>query len=128
MRDAAPEVLLERQPHGPVEVLAIRRAEVIQAETIEQLGREIRQAVDASDAAGFVLDLARVRFMTSGALGLIIHLRAQLAERGRRLVMAGATGDVAHVLECTRLAKVIPIYTTADEAVRDIGCGPAAGR
>ena len=116
--------MLDREQRGHVEVLTVRQAEVVQAEIIERLGHTIRKAIDLSDATCFVLDLSAVRFMTSGALGLIIHLHAQLAERDRVFVLAAATDDVASALQRARLAEVLPVYATVEEAVRDQECPP----
>ena len=116
--------MLDRERRGHVEVLTVRQGEVVQAEIIERLGHTIRKAIDLSDAACFVLDLSAVRFMTSGALGLIIHLHAQLAERDRAFVLAAATDDVASALQRARLAEVLPVYATVEEAVRDQACPP----
>jgi len=119
MPDATPDAVLAREQRDHVEVLTVRQAEVVQAETIERLGHAIRQAIDASDATCFVLDLSAVRFMTSGALGLLIHLHAQLTERDRAFVVAGAAGEVASALARVRLAEVMPVHATVEEAVRD---------
>jgi anti-sigma B factor antagonist len=120
--------LVRRERRGVVDVLVVCAAEVVDAETVERVGRHLRQAIEGSDAVGFVIDLGQVRFLTSAALGFIIHLRAQLAERGRTLVLAGAAGDVAHVLECTRLAEVVRIYPSVEDGVRELGGqGPPGG-
>ena len=125
MPDATPDAMLGREQHGHVEVLTVRETEIVRAEVIERLGRGIRDAIKKSDATCFVLDLSAVRFMTSGALGLIIHLRAQLSGHDRVLVLAGAVGDVARVLECARLAEVMPVCATVEEALRRHACLPA---
>ena len=127
MPDATPDARLDREQRGHVEILKVLEAEIVEAETIERLGQRIRQAVHGSDATCFVLDLSAVRFMTSGALGLIIHLRAQLRDRDRAFVLAGATENVARVLQCARLAEVMPVYRTVEEAVRGHMCPPPAG-
>jgi len=111
--------LVERHRLGRVEVLTVRAAEVVDAEAIQRLGREVRQA--------FVLDLSEVRFLTSAALGLIIHLRAQLMEQGRRFALAGADGEVARVLACTRLPEIVPVYPSVEAAAKDLRCPPGGG-
>jgi anti-anti-sigma factor len=93
---------------------------MVKADVIEALGRELRRAIDGSHAQHFVLDLAVVRYMTSAALGMIINLRAHLADRGYTLALAGATGEVAHIFECTRLADVLPVFPSADAAVHNL--------
>lgn len=111
------EGLVSRHRHGRTEVLTVHPAELYQAQTIEALARDLRRAVEAAGASQFVLDLSAVRFMTSAAVGLLINMRAHLADRGYVFALAGATGEVAHVLECTRLASVMPVYPTLDAAL-----------
>ena len=112
--------VLERHRQGYVEVLAIRVAEIYQAEVIHRIGQAARQAFTDADVSAFVFDLSDVTFLTSGALGLLIHLRSQLQDQGRVLAIAGATGDVARVIACTRLAEVMPMYPSVEAAVRDL--------
>ena len=120
MTDRAPRRLVDRQPHGRADVLVVGVADIYQAEVTERLGRQIRQAIEASEAQAFILDLSAVRFLTSGALGLLINLRAQLAERHSGFALAAAAGEVAYVFECTRLAQVMPVYPTVEKALRDL--------
>ncbi|MBE3069232.1 MAG: STAS domain-containing protein [Planctomycetes bacterium] len=127
MPDLAPRPLIERRPRGGADVLVVGVAEIYEADITERLGRHVRRAIEASDAGAFVLDLSAVRFLTSGALGLLINLRAQLAERGYAFALAGATGEVAYILDCTRLAEVMPVYATVEQALRGLGVPPGCG-
>jgi len=106
-----------RRPHEGVAVLAVHATEISSAETIERLGRELRHALEAADVSAFVLDLSDVRFLTSAALGMILNIRAHLADRDCRLALAAASGEVARVLACARLAEVMPVCQTVPEAV-----------
>jgi anti-anti-sigma factor len=116
--------LLERHTVGPAVVLTVCAAEVYGADTIQRLAHEIRGAFRNAQASTFVLDLAGVRFLTSGALGMFIHLHAQLADQNRVFVLAGAEGEVARTLACTRLAEIVPVYANVESAVRNV-CRPA---
>jgi len=116
MAGHADKGLVERRQRGQVEVLHIRVAEAWQADTIEHLGQDLRAAIGASPHAAFVLDLSAVRFMTSAVLSLLINIRGHLQGRGYGFAVAGATGDVAKMVEHTRLADVMPVYRTVDEA------------
>jgi anti-anti-sigma factor len=111
--------LLERHTVGPAVVLTVRPAEVYAADTIQGVAREVREAFRDARAAAFVLDLSNVTFLTSGALGMFIHLRSQLAGQSRAFVLAGARGEVARTLACTRLAEIMPVYESVEAAVRN---------
>lgn len=127
MPDLAPQPLVERRPRGGADVLVVGVAEIYEADVTERLGRHVRRAIEASEAGAFVLDLSAVRFLTSGALGLLINLRAQLAERGYAFALAGAAGEVAYILDCTRLGEVMPVYPTVEQALRGLGVPPGCG-
>jgi anti-anti-sigma factor len=116
MAGHADKGMVERRQRGQVEVLHIRVAEAWQADTIEHLGQDLRAAIGASLNAAFVLDLSAVRFMTSAVLSLLISIRGHLQGRGYGFAVAGATGDVAKMVEHTRLPDVMPVYRTVDEA------------
>ena len=103
-----------------VEVLAVLPTEIVKAEVIERLGSQLRRAVDKSGGTRFVLDLSRVTFMTSGAIGMLMNIRVHLQERGYSFVMAGVSGDVGRVFEQTRLKEVMPVYETVAEAVASL--------
>ncbi len=109
-----------RRPHKGVAVLAVHAAEISSAETIERLGHELRQALEVADVSAFVLDLSGVNFLTSAALGMILNIRAHLADRDCRLALAAASGEVARVLACARLAEVLPVCPTVQEAVEAV--------
>jgi anti-sigma B factor antagonist len=110
--------LVVRRDQGQVAVLSVRAKEVRQADTLAELGRQVRRAIEAGDAASFVLDLGEVEFLSSAALGLIINLRAHLTGRDYGFSVAAATSDVATVFRHAHLEKVLPLYATVEEAVR----------
>jgi len=118
MADASGKTMVERRPHGHVEVLSVRAAELYRADAIEQLGRELRRLIDETSPAAFVLDLGAVGFLSSAALGLLLNLRAHLEERTYPFALAAASGEVAEVLRRARLDEVMPVYPTVEEALR----------
>lgn len=121
MADRRTRPLVTREPHGQVEVLSVHLAEIDQADTIEDLGRQIRRSIEASDASLFVLDLSGVRFLTSAAIGLLINLNERLAARDLTFALAGLKGDVAGMIENSRLDQLIPVYPSAKDAVDTLG-------
>jgi len=123
MAEDAAQKLLETRAHGRTHVLRIRDAEIYRADTIAQLGHEVRQAIEAAGAgASFVLDLSHVQFLTSAAVGLITNIHAHLKARDYPFALAGAQGEVAEVIETTRLGKVMPVFATVEEALDEFRC------
>jgi len=70
---------------------------------------ELRSRLDAALDVGcdnVVLDLTDVTYADSSALGLLVWLDHRLRPAGGRLVLAGATHDVARILELSGLVTV----------------------
>ncbi|MBI4618122.1 MAG: STAS domain-containing protein [Planctomycetes bacterium] len=65
-----------------------------------------------------VLDLKRVPYVNSTALGSILRAKNDLAKAGGRLVIAEPSGMVRKVLETTRLIGPISVHATVIDAVK----------
>jgi anti-anti-sigma factor len=120
MPDANGKPLLETRTEGPVAVLAVATDSIADADTMQRLGHDLRQAILSAGASAYVLDLSAVRFLTSGALGLIINIHAHLKAAGDAFALAGLTGEVADIITTMRLGEVIPIYPLVDGAVENL--------
>jgi len=112
-----PSLVSSRRERGAVEVLTVHADDVTEADLIGHLGADLRCAIDAGGADAFVLDLSGVRFLTSAALGMLINIHAHLADRGCRVALAGAAGNVARVLKHARLEELLPVCPTVGEAI-----------
>lgn len=55
------------------------------------------------------LDLARVQYLDSSALGMLLILRDKAEERGKRVILSGARGTVRQVLEIANFAKLFTL-------------------
>ena len=117
MNAGRPSLVSSRRERGAVEVLTVHADDVSEADLIGHLGVDLRRAIEAGDADAFVLDLSEVRFLTSAALGMLINIHAHLADRGCRLALAGATGNVARVFKQARLEELLPVCPTVPDAV-----------
>jgi len=123
MPDAAPKSLVRRRSHGSTEVLTVRAAEVYLAETVEQLGSDLRREIeDAGPGKRFVLDLSGVTFLSSVALGLILNVHAHLEDRGYPFAVVAGPGEVAEVFARSRLGDALPVFATVEEALRGFPC------
>jgi anti-sigma B factor antagonist len=64
-----------------------------------------------------VVDLSRVTFIDSTALGVIIGGVKRMRERDGRLVIVAGSRPVVRILDITGLDKVLTVYDTRDEAL-----------
>jgi anti-anti-sigma factor len=123
MPDAAPKSLICRRSHGSTGVLTVRAAEVYRAETVEQLGRDIRREIEAvGPGQQFVLDLSGVTFLSSITLGLILNIHAHLKDRGYPFAVVAGAGEVAEVFARSHLGTALPVFATVEDALREFRC------
>ena len=74
-------------------------------------------AIVDEGAIDVVVDLSRVDFIDSTALGVLIGGIKRLHPLGGRLALVAATRPVTRVLDITGLAKVFAVHPTREEAV-----------
>jgi anti-anti-sigma factor len=79
---------------------------------------ELRTSLDEALSGGcnnVVLDLTEVVYADSSALGLLVWLDHKLRPIGGRLVLAGASSDVARILELSGLVTVAASIAMSDD-------------
>ena len=70
-----------------------------------------------SPGALVVLDLARVEFIDSSALGTLLKAGGEIESAGKRLRIVCADGPVRRLLEMTNLTNRFQLCPTRDEAL-----------
>jgi anti-sigma B factor antagonist len=75
-----------------------------------------------------VLDLAKVDFMDTSTLAVIVGHWKKLANAGGSLALAGARYRYTKTLWITGLARRLPLYDTVAEALKAIPAGNADGK
>ncbi len=84
---------------------------------------DVQDAVEAAANRGcvnVVFDLARVSYLDSSALGLMVWADRLLDPRGGRIVLAGADRNVARVLEISGLIGTMRTLTAAQDAAEAV--------
>ncbi len=75
---------------------------------------DLRKVTDAllDDATvrAITVDLARVDYMDSSALGMLLLLRERCEARGKTVALAGARGNVKLVLEVANFHTLFPMH------------------
>ena len=79
---------------------------------------ELRKHVDAFDGRTLVLDFARTTFIDSAVLKELLRGRAELAERGVRLVLAGVPTPVRRLMDLTRTSELFEDAPDVDTALK----------
>lgn len=75
-------------------------------------------ALTAGRAQPTVVDLSELEYIASLGMGMLISCAQSLSRKGRRMVLAGAVGDVDLALRTAGIDQAIPMAADVDEAVR----------
>jgi len=85
--------------------------------TSQQLGAELQELVDQVASDPVVVDLSRVAFLQSIALGALITFRNRLKDRGTRVALAGPIPRIRRALAITRLDAIFNVYQDVPQAL-----------
>ncbi len=66
--------------------------------------------------ARVVVDLSEVDFLASIGIRMLTLTAKSLASRGGKMVLLHPTPEVAHVLDVTGIAAIIPVYSLLESA------------
>src|SRR5215510_5116139 len=100
-------------------VIEFRTASLMDAATIEEIGRQLYHLVDAQDQRRIVMDFEKVQFISSQMIGVVMNMNKKLmALKNSKLILCGVTGKLLEVIKITRLDKILTIKPTQREAVK----------
>ena len=109
-------------------ILRITPAGRLSKEEGDQLLDELTKR-SADGPRGLLLDLSRVDYMTSSAVGAVIAIFGRVASGGGRMAVAAPNERVGLLLEVAGLNQLLPICATLEEAERSLAKseeGPAS--
>jgi anti-anti-sigma factor len=88
--------------------LVVRMEGDANAANAANLDRQVREVIVRQP--GLVLvDLSRVEFISSTAVGLLAHLQRGIEENGGKLYLSGPTQRVREVIERCRVGDLLPM-------------------
>ncbi|NOY77235.1 MAG: STAS domain-containing protein [Calditrichaeota bacterium] len=68
-----------------------------------------------------VIDLSKVTYMDSSALGVLVNGLKELRKKNGMLKIANLNGNVERIFQLTRLIKFFETYPTTEEAALSLG-------
>lgn len=87
---------------------------------LEPMGQQLYHLVDAEDRRRLVLDFARVQFISSQFVGVLMALNRKLAALpSSKLILCSIHPRLAELLRITRLDKLLTIKPSQKEAVQE---------
>ena len=82
--------------------------------------REILFDALRNGARDLVIDLSRVEFLDSCAIGVMIKVLKTVQDRGGRLILAGVNRHILKILDITHLNNVLEIRDSVNVALEEL--------
>jgi anti-sigma B factor antagonist len=126
------ETLPEKKPNSPEKAGEVLPANTppqksaialmrVSGEVDLQTGPSLRTALQRITDDGhhhIVVDMTRVPYVDSFALGVMVDTQRRLKERGGDLYLAHVPPFVMRAFEITRLVRIFNVVSTVDEAIQ----------
>lgn len=101
-----------------VRVIELTLPALLDSEAFDQLNEQILSTLDQQLGARWVLDLARVSYLGSAMLGLMVNVRQRIKQAGGALVLCGLSDRLMQIFEACCMERLFHITRTRPEAVR----------
>jgi anti-sigma B factor antagonist len=85
-----------------------------------RLMKEVDAMITAHDTR-VIFDLAGLTHADSAAIGAIVRCLTNLKKAGGNLRIAAALPMIVHSMNLTQVDKLIPMFTTVEQAASDLG-------
>ncbi|MBL8019304.1 MAG: STAS domain-containing protein [Spirochaetia bacterium] len=82
-----------------------------------ELAERMEKYIKPDSAPKFIVDMKKVPFINSAALGLFLNIFKHVDYLKGRMVFAGLNSDVENLMEITKLSSVFEIFKTVEEAL-----------
>lgn len=109
---------LNVRKQGNVNVVQFEDRKILEELTINAIGERLSELTESEPNPRILLDFRKVEHLSSAALGMLITLNKQLAERQGQLVLANIHPQIFEVFKITRLNKLFNIQDTTDNALK----------
>ncbi len=106
----------EVQPHDNVLLVAILKR-TLDERSVDQLVDDVHTAAGQRPSIPIVLDLSRVKFAPSVALGALVKLSRSFELDGRRIALIGVDDRIMGTLRVTRLDSILEIHRSIDDVI-----------
>ncbi|MCL2286009.1 MAG: anti-sigma factor antagonist [Firmicutes bacterium] len=87
----------------------------------ERLRAQIDAAYDKSPCKHIIIDMAKVSFMDSSGIGMIIGRYKNAETRGGRLALANMSDPMCRLFEISGLSKIVLRTSSVNDALTKLG-------
>ena len=81
------------------------------------LADELEACLHDSEVPKIVVDMKKVPFINSAALGIFLNIFKEVEKRNGRFGLCSISSDVDNLLEITKLSSVLEIFKNQEDAI-----------
>lgn len=122
----APRKLFDFVDDQGVTVATVRESKIVTDDDIQQFSAQLGQLADSAEPVRLIIDFRNVKFLSSAALGRMVHLKKRLRERRGELRLCAIDPNLLEVFRITRLDTLFEIHDDLASARASIGPGHSA--
>lgn len=94
------------EQYKDVSVVTFTESTIVNTEQIESIRDELLYMVDKKAVRRMILDMSKVRQLSSAALGVMIPVNEKIKKNKGKLVLVGAQTEIRKIFKITRLEKL----------------------
>lgn len=102
---------------GNIAVLTLTKTQLTDEENLEQLDHDLMLVIESLSCRQIVIDMQKVAYLTSSALGKLIALHRRLGRMGGRLVLCAVAGTVEDILRTSHLYSYFSVTDNQSDAI-----------
>ncbi|MGC8749056.1 MAG: STAS domain-containing protein [Candidatus Kapaibacteriota bacterium] len=110
------KIKVEEQIGGVVVHL---KGDFIGGEETDEL-RDTLKKLAESHKNKIVIDMGKVTYLNSTALGILIAAHASVTKKGGVIVLCNLDKSIENLFVITKLSTVFPIYSNLEEAIKNL--------
>jgi len=109
-------ITMEKQIGGWIVHLS---GQFIGGEETDEL-RDKLKGLAIEDAKAVIIDMQKVTYLNSTALGVLISAHASFTKKGIKIILVNLGKSIENLFVITKLTLVFPIYESLEEAIKSI--------
>lgn len=108
-------------PIRDVTIVNFQDASILDAGGVDAIGEELYDLIDNKNRKKLILDFAKVQFLSSSALGVLITVRKKAAAIKGDVVICGMRKELTKLFEITNLTKLFKFAPNEEQALAHFG-------
>ncbi len=101
-----------------VSLVSFTESSIVNTQQIDSIREELFHMVDKKACRRMILDMSKVRQLSSAALGVLIPVNENIKKIKGKLVLIGTQPEVRKIFKITRLEKLFIFKETEKDALK----------